>query len=92
MATYRLTGKYETLLSSLSNDLSVEAKKRVSKKDVLERILDIVIEEERLLASNNEQPVSFFRRNIFQPPTKQPLNTKSSHEIINHIRSLVNKA
>ena len=69
MPAYKLHGEYEALLCRLSKDLSIQAKKRVSKTEVLTRILDVVLEEERLF-STKEQPISFFRRNIFNQPTK----------------------
>ena len=89
MASYSLTGKYESILSSLSNDLTVKEKKRVSKSDVLKRILDIVIEEEKLLVPNDtEQPVSFFRRNIYKLPI---IKQQSSQDIINRVKVLGKK-
>ena len=91
MATYNLTGKYETLLSSLSNDISAEKGKRVSKKQVLEKILDVVLEEERLFSIKEEQPMSFFKRSIYKPPKTKEINQKSSQEILAHVRKLVNK-
>ena len=90
MASYTLKGKYESILSSLSNDLTVKEKRRVAKSEVLKRILDIVIEEERLFVPNDtEQPVSFFRRNIYKLPTNHTQG--SSQDIINRVRALSKK-
>lgn len=92
MASYNLTGKYETLLSVLSNDFSVELGKRISKREVLELILDIVIEEKRLFAMENEQPVSFFRRTIFKNPSTNPFKEEDNdlESIITRIKGLDN--
>ena len=87
MSNYNLTGKYETLLSSLSNELTIKEGKRVSKTEVLERILDIVIEEERLF-SIEEQPLSFFTRSVYY---KEKEDTKPSSDIIRDIRAIVKK-
>ena len=93
MASYNLTGKYESILSSLSNDFTVQENKRVSKSEVLKRILDIVIEEERLFESNNnEQPVSFFRRNIYKLPTNTTIHTQSPQDIINRVKHISKKS
>ena len=92
MSSYNLTGKYETLLSSLSNQLSILQEKRVSKTDVLKQILDIVIEEEKLFSSTEEeQPVSFFRRNIYKLPTNQQ-KEQSPQDIINRIKAISKKS
>ena len=92
MASYNLIGKYESILSSLSNDLTVQESKRVSKSEVLKRILDIVIEEERLFASNDsEQPVSFFRRNIYKLPINNTIHKQSSQDIINRVKAISKK-
>ena len=69
MATYKLTGKYESLLSTLSNDLSVELGKKISKSKVLELILDVVLEEDKLFSVKDEQIVSAFRRIIYKTPS-----------------------
>ena len=87
MSNYNLTGKYETLLSSLSNELTIKEGKRVSKTEVLERILDIVIEEERLF-SIEEQPLSFFTRSVYY---KEKEDMKPSSDIIRDIRAIVKK-
>ena len=90
MASYSLTGKYETLLSVLSNDFSVELGKKMSKKEVLELILDIVIEEKKLFAMENEQPVSFFRRTIFKNPSTNQIEENNLESIITRIKGLDN--
>ena len=88
MSSYNLTGKYESILSSLSNDLSIQDNRRVSKSEVLKRILDIVIEEERLLCPNDtEQPVSFFRRNVYKLPTNHTTQ-KNPQDIINRVTAI----
>ena len=84
MGTYNLKGKYETLLSSLSNDISASTGKRVSKREILERILDVVIKEERLFSSE-EQPVSFFKRAIFKAPDKK---LKDTGDLLAQVRCL----
>ena len=84
MGTYNLRGKYETLLSSLSNDMSAATGKRISKREVLEKILDVVIKEEKLFSSE-EQPVSFFKRSIFKAPDKI---TKDTGELLAQVRCL----
>ena len=89
MATYNLKGKYETILSQLSNDLSIVEKKRISKREVLEKILDIVIEEERLF-STREQPVSFLRRNIVTTPNINNNKVENSQELLTRIKSFNN--
>lgn len=85
MTSYGLKGKYETLLSQMSNDLSIIEKKRISKREVLERILDVVIEEERLF-STREQPVSFLRRTIVRTPNVNN-KTENSQELLTRIKS-----
>lgn len=87
MGMYKLTGKYETLIDGLSNKLSAEAGKRVSKTEALQRILDIVIEEEKLF-STKEQPVSFFRRSIFRVQEKAR-TSKTVYELIDSIISAI---
>jgi len=85
MASYKLTGKYETLLDRLSQDLSISEKRKVSRREALERILDIVIEEENLF-STKEQAVGFFNRTIFRvnERTKSP---KTIQQIIDAIEA-----
>lgn len=88
MANYTLKGKYETILSQLSNDLSIVEKRRVGKREVLERILDVVIKEEKLFSSR-EQPVSFLRRSIFtMPKTITNEENKSSQELLTRLKTL----
>lgn len=63
MATYNLKRRHERLVSRLSNELSSALGRRVTKIEVLESILDVVIEEEELF-STKEQARSFFSRHI----------------------------
>jgi hypothetical protein len=74
MPTYTLNGKHESILSSLSNKLSIEEGKRISKSEVLQRILDVVITEEELLGATDSNAVSFFRRVIYKLPEVPPEN------------------
>lgn len=87
MATYKLTGKYETLIDRLSKDLSVELGRHVSKTEAIQAVLDVVIEEEKLF-STKEQPSSFFRRTIFRIKSKS-VPSKTIYEILDTIHSLV---
>lgn len=63
MATYTLKRQHERLISRLSGELSAALGRRVSKTEVLESILDVVIEEEELF-STKEKARSFFSRHI----------------------------
>ena len=89
MAVYKLTGKYETLIDRLSQQLSAFEGRRVSKTEVVQRILDVVIQEENLF-STKEQAVGFFNRTIFRIEDK-PRSDKSIAELIDAI-SAVNKS
>ena len=89
MPAYTLTGTHEALLCRLSNKFTEVSGKKVSKREVLRKILDEVIEEEELLSIKEEQPRSFFKRIIVfqQPnPNNKEKMTKSSQDIIKRLK------